>query len=46
MPIFNLGIEGEKMYQVVPYADIDLHQIPDGEIWWDSRNFGKYGFWE
>lgn len=35
MPIFNLGIEGEKMYQVVPYADIDLHQIPDGEIWWD-----------
>ncbi len=36
MPIFNLGVEAEKMYQVVPYADIDLHQIPDGQLWWDT----------
>lgn len=35
MPIFNLGVEAEKMYQVVPYADINLRQIPDGQDWWD-----------
>ncbi|TLQ49242.1 CapA family protein [Ruoffia tabacinasalis] len=36
MPIFNLGVEAEKMYQVVPFADIDLHQIPDGQLWWNT----------
>lgn len=36
MPIFNLGVEAEKMYQVVPFADIDLHQIPDGQLWWNA----------
>lgn len=35
MPIFNLGVEGEKMYQVVPYADMALHNIPEGQYWWD-----------
>lgn len=35
MPIFNLGVEGEKMYQVVPYADMDLHNIPEGQYWWE-----------
>lgn len=38
MPIFNLGVEAEKMYQVVPLADIVLHQIPEGQTWWDLIN--------
>ena len=36
MPTFNLGIEAEKMYQVVPLADYNLYQIPDGELWWET----------
>ncbi|XJS09804.1 CapA family protein [Aerococcaceae bacterium WGS1372] len=36
MPIFNLGVEAEKMYQVVPYADFDFQQIPDAQSWWDT----------
>lgn len=36
MPIFNLGIEAEKMYQVVPLADIEQQNIPAGQEWWDT----------
>lgn len=36
MPIFNLGVEAEKMYQVVPYADFEFQQIPDAQAWWDT----------
>lgn len=36
MPTFNLGIEAEKMYQVVPLADYELYHIPDGELWWET----------
>lgn len=33
MPIFMLGVEGEKQYQTVPMADYDLMSIPEGEYW-------------
>lgn len=46
MPIFNLGVEAEKMYQVVPYADIELHQIPDGQLWWDTIEERMYTYIE
>lgn len=36
MPIFNLGIEAEKMYQVVPLADWNLYQIPEEQAWWET----------
>lgn len=35
MPIFVLGIEGEKMYETVPLADYEKYNIPDGASWWD-----------
>ncbi len=36
MPIFMLGVEDEELYQVVPYADFDKYQIPEGQKWWDT----------
>lgn len=36
MPIFMLGIEGEKMYETVPLADYNLYHIPSGEEWWEE----------
>lgn len=36
MPIFMLGVEDEKMYEVVPLADYGQHAIPEGEYWYDT----------
>lgn len=36
MPIFMLGVEAEKMYEVVPLADYNQHAIPEGEFWYDT----------
>lgn len=34
MPIFMLGVEGEKQYETVPLADTDLLAIPEGDFWY------------
>lgn len=34
MPLFILGVENEKMYEVVPYADYQKYTIPQGAEWW------------
>lgn len=36
MPIFILGVEGEKQYETVPMADYNLLSIPEGEYWFTS----------
>lgn len=36
MPIFMLGIEGEKQYETVPMADYESMAIPDGALWYSS----------
>lgn len=36
MPIFMLGIAGEKMYETVPLADYNKYAIPDGATWWQA----------
>ncbi|WP_207940976.1 gamma-polyglutamate biosynthesis protein CapA [Enterococcus sp. DIV2402] len=36
MPIFILGTENEKMYEVVPYADYAKYEIPQGQEWWGT----------
>ncbi len=36
MPTYIKGVEGQEMYQVVPYADYDRYAIPDGQAWWQT----------
>ncbi|HIY58444.1 MAG TPA: CapA family protein [Candidatus Tetragenococcus pullicola] len=36
MPTYIKGVEEQELYEVVPYADYDKYEIPDGNQWWDT----------
>lgn len=44
MPIFMLGVEAEKMYEVVPMADYNKFAIPEGEFWYDTIDTRMHTF--
>lgn len=44
MPIFMLGVEAEKMYEVVPLADYEKHSIPEGEFWIETLDTRMHTF--